>query len=92
MQREELVEITDPTEGLAKLMVDLSVKEKELGSLNTQLRNKIYNIIELEEQVKNSEILLSELNADKNEALKEIKILQRRSSRKSSLKETNHVI
>jgi hypothetical protein len=67
--------LTDPAEGLAKVMDDLSVEEIELGTLTSQLKNKSAKVEKLEEQAKSREVLLSKLNANKYEALKELKKL-----------------
>jgi hypothetical protein len=42
--------LADPVKGLTKVMVDLSVKEMELGTMTSQLKNKYARVEELEDQ------------------------------------------
>jgi hypothetical protein len=46
----------------------------------------------LEEKVKNREVLISKLNVDKDEIMKEIEISQIRATKKPTLKAAKHVI
>jgi chromosome segregation ATPase len=73
-------------------MIDLSVKEMELGTMTNQLKNKDARVTELEEQAKSREVLLAQINVAKEEALKEIENLKTKVIGKSTLKETKHVI
>jgi hypothetical protein len=41
----EPVDVIDPTEGLDKVMVDLNMKERELGNLNIPLRRKVPKLL-----------------------------------------------
>jgi hypothetical protein len=56
------------------------------------MKNTSAKVMELEEQAKGREVLLSKLNIDKDEALKELEKLQTKVTEKSALKAAKHVI
>jgi hypothetical protein len=68
------------------------VKDIELGTSTSQLKNKSAKIVELEKQDKSREVLLSKLNANKDKSLNELDKLHSEFTGRSSLKEAKHVI
>jgi len=73
-------------------MADLSVKEMELGTMTSQLKNKDARVTLLEEQAKSREVLLTQINIAKEEALKELEKLKTKVTGKSTLKAAKHAI
>jgi hypothetical protein len=82
----------DLIDGLSKVMADLSVKEIELDTLKNKLRSKDERIVELEEIVKNKEILLAQTQAGKEEAQKEVDQMKVKITRRPILRGDKHLI
>jgi hypothetical protein len=53
------------------VMADINVKEMELGTMIRQIKNKYERVTKLEEKAKSREVLLSQINDAKDEALKD---------------------
>jgi hypothetical protein len=82
----------DPTEGLSKVMADLSVKEIELDTMTNQLKQRDAKVAELEDQVKRRELCLAQINAAKEEVQKEANKMKERMTGRPTMKGAKHII